>query len=55
MEVAHEALEWLGQCCSLRWQNMTRIELELASSPRFLPHIEKGGIPIEDATVRVKE
>ena len=52
--VAQDALEWLGQCCGLRWQNMTEIDLKLAKTPLFLPHIVKNGNPIEDATVCLK-
>ena len=46
-----EALQWLNDCCGLRWQNMSPLDLELALSPQFLPHVDKGGNPIEDATV----
>ena len=54
MEVAQDALEWLGQCCGLRWQNMTQLDVELATDPLFLPHIKEGANPIEDATVCLK-
>ena len=49
--VPPEALEWLSQSCGLRSCNMTPIDLKLANTPLFLPYIEKGGDPIEDATV----
>ena len=51
MTVSQEPLEWLTQCCGLRWQNMTQIVLKLATSRLFLPRVEKGENPIEDAAV----
>ena len=51
LAVSPEALDWLNQCCGLRWQNMTEVDLQLATTPRFLPYVERGGNPIEDTTV----
>ena len=52
MEVSSpEAVAWLSECCGLRWQNMAPLELASANSLHFLPYVEKGGNPVEDATV----
>ena len=50
--VPPEALGWLSQSCGLRSRNMTPMDLKTpTNSPLFLPYIEKGGNPIEDAPV----
>ena len=51
LTLSPESLQWLSECCGLRWQNMRPMDLELATSPLFLPHVQKGANPIEDATV----